>query len=93
RYHIAVELDHQYLEAWTQLGCVHAQLGEWEPALEAFNIALDIHPDYPDARLHKAEALHHLGKTSEAREHWQAYLTHDQRGPWADVARQRLETK
>lgn len=90
RYHIAVELDHQYLEAWTQLGCVHAQLGEWEPALEAFNIALDIHPDYLDARLHKAEALHHLGKTSEAREHWQAYLAYDQRGPWADLARQRL---
>ncbi|MBI5760508.1 MAG: tetratricopeptide repeat protein [Planctomycetales bacterium] len=91
RYHIAVELDHQYLEAWTQLGCVHAQLGEWEPALEAFNIALDIHPDYPDARLHKAEALHHLGRTGEAHEHWRAYLAYDQRGPWADLARQRLQ--
>jgi tetratricopeptide (TPR) repeat protein len=91
RYHIAVELDHQYLEAWTQLGCVHAQLGEWQPALDAFNIALDIHPDYPDARLHKAEALHQLHRTPEAREHWQAYLTHDQRGPWADLARQRLQ--
>jgi tetratricopeptide (TPR) repeat protein len=91
RYHIAVELDHQYLEAWTQLGCVHAQLGEWQSALDAFNIALDIHPDYPDARLHKAEALHNLGRTPEAREHWQAYLTHDQRGPWADLARQRLQ--
>jgi DNA-binding transcriptional MerR regulator len=91
RYHVAVEWDHQYLEAWTQLGCVHAQLGDWQPALDAFNIALEIHPDYPDALLQKAEALHHLGRTPEARQHWLSYLTHTDRGPWADLARHRLQ--
>jgi lipoprotein NlpI len=86
-----VELDHQYLEAWTQIGCVHSELGELPAALDAFNIALGVHPDYPDAHLHRAEALHQLGRTDEAVASWTAYLQFDSRGPWADMARQRLE--
>ena len=91
RLHIAVELDQQYLEAWTQLGCVAAELGQTQSALDAFDIALQSHADYPDAHFHKAELLHRLNRDSEAAPHWQAYLNHDQRGPWADIARQRTE--
>ncbi|HVW02084.1 MAG TPA: tetratricopeptide repeat protein [Planctomycetaceae bacterium] len=90
RYHVAVELDHNYLEAWTQLGCVYAESNRLESAVEAFRIALDLHADYPDAHLHMAEALHQLGRTAEAVPHWQQYLQFDHRGPWADNARQRL---
>ncbi len=90
RFHVAVELDQQYLEAWTQLGCVAAELGQTQSALDAFDIALQSHADYPDAHFHKAELLHRLNRSAEAVPHWQAYLTQDQRGPWADVARQRL---
>jgi len=90
RFHVAVELDEQYLEAWTQLGCVAAELGQSQSALDAFDIALHSHADYPDAHFHKAELLHRLNRDDEARPHWQAYLEHDQRGPWADVAKQRL---
>ena len=93
RFHIAVELDSNYLEAWPQLGCVAAELGQTQSALDAFDIALQSHADYPDAHFHKAELLSQLNRAAEAIPHWQAYLTHDQRGPWADVARQRLETK
>lgn len=91
RFHIAVELDPQYLEAWTQLGCVAAELDQTQSALDAFDIALQSHADYPDAHFHKAELLSRLNRAAEAIPHWQAYLIHDQRGPWADVARQRLE--
>lgn len=91
RFHVAVELDQQYLEAWTQLGCVAAELEQTQSALDAFDIALKSHGDYPDAHFHKAELLHRLNRFEEARPHWQAYLTHDQRGPWADVAKQRLQ--
>lgn len=91
RFHVAVELDRQYLEAWTQLGCVAAELGQTQSALDAFDIALQSHADYPDAHFHKAELLHRLNRTDEAVPHWKAYLTQDQRGPWADVARQRLD--
>jgi tetratricopeptide (TPR) repeat protein len=90
RFHVAVELDQNYLEAWTQLGCVAAELDQAQSALDAFDIALHSHADYPDAHFHKAELLHRLDRREEARPHWQAYLEHDQRGPWADVARQRL---
>ncbi len=92
RYHSAVEQDHQYIEAWTQLGCLHAELNEPEAALEAFGVALQVHPDFPDAHWHRGEVLQSLGRTDEAIPHWETYLTFDQRGPWAEAARQRLET-
>lgn len=90
RYHVAAELDHNYLEAWTQIGCLHLQLGEPDPALDAFHVALDIHPDCPEAHLHLAETLDQLVRPAEAEVHWRKYLAFDQRGPWADKARQRL---
>ena len=91
RYYIAVEQDHNYLEAWTQIGCLLSELGEFTSAIDAFDIALDIHGDYPDAHLHKAEALHHAGRTAEAVVHWRKYLEYDRSGPWAEAARKRLE--
>jgi len=92
RYYVAVEGDHHYLEAWTQIGCLHAELGQHAAAIDAFEIALDVHPDFPDAHLHKAEVLHQVGRTAEAVVHWRRYLEFDQSGPWAEAARQRLET-
>ena len=91
RYYAVIESDRDYIEAWTQLGCVHQELGQLDAALDAFNIALNAHPDYPDAHFHKAQVLHQLKRTAEAVPDWQAYLQFDSRGPWAETARQRLE--
>lgn len=91
RYHMAVELEPNYLEAWTQLGCVHAEQEEWDSALHAYRIALRQHPDYPDAHWHLAQALERRGDKATAKIHWEAYLKFDQRGPWADIAREHLE--
>ncbi|WP_010586654.1 tetratricopeptide repeat protein [Schlesneria paludicola] len=90
RYHVAVELDHNFLEAWTQLGCVLAETGDPASAKDAFQIALDLHPEYPDAHFHLAGVLEQLDRSDEAAEHWRAYLEFDQRGPWAEIARERL---
>ena len=38
RYYAAVECDHQYIEAWTQLGCVLEERGRKEEALSAFGV-------------------------------------------------------
>ena len=92
RYHMAVELDHDFLEAWTQLGCLFAETGKTAAAQEAFRVALDLHPDYPDAHFHLAELLERSGQRDAAAVHWRRYLEFDQRGPWADIARQRLES-
>ena len=91
RYYSAVESDHNYLEGWTQLGCIHVERAELDSALKAFEIALDVHPDYPDAHWHIANVLHQLGQGEQAAGHWQTYLKFDSRGPWAEQARQRLE--
>lgn len=90
RYYAAVENDHDYLEAWTQIGCLHREMREFDAALDAFEIALDVHPDYPDAHFHKAETLADLDRAGEAIPYWERYLEFDCRGPWAELARNRL---
>jgi tetratricopeptide (TPR) repeat protein len=91
RYYAAVEIDHDYLEAWMQIGSLLAARGDLEPALDALKLALSVHADYPDAHWHAADVLLQLGRTQEAAYHWRSYLKFDTRGPWADEARQRLE--
>lgn len=90
RYYVAVEQDRQYLEAWTQIGCLHRELDEPESALDAFDIALETHPEYPDAHFQKAETLAELGRLAEAAPYWRRYLSYESRGPWAELARERL---
>ena len=90
RYYVAVEWDENFLEAWTQIGCLNVELGQREDALDAFTLALRIHPEYPDAHWHRAELLHELGRTDEAVVHWRTYLEFDRSGPWAENARQQL---
>ena len=90
RYYAVIESDRGYLEAWTQIGCLHSERGENGPATAALRVALELHPDYPDAHLHLAEALHAAGDSDAALPHWQQYLAFDRCGPWADLARQRL---
>ena len=91
RYHVAVELDHEYIEAWTQLGCLRFETGDSQAAIEAFDIALTCHSDYPDAVYHKATVLSELGRNDEAVVFWKQYLEFDQDGPWATAVIERLE--
>ncbi|MBW3543692.1 MAG: tetratricopeptide repeat protein, partial [Planctomycetes bacterium] len=90
RYYAAVEIEREYPEAWVQIGCIHRELGERTHAAGAFEIALELHVDFADAHFHLAGTLEDLGRHKQAREHWRAYLRYDRRGPWADLARQRL---
>lgn len=89
RYFAAVENDPNYLEAWTQIGCLYAEDRCFEEAITAFDRALLLH-DYAEAHLHKAEVLRQLNRTTEAIAHWRSYLELDEDGPWSDVAKQRL---
>jgi tetratricopeptide (TPR) repeat protein len=90
RYYVAVEHDHEYLEAWTQLGCLLIELDDRAAAMDAFRVALDVHPQFPDAHFHLATALEESGEIDEARLHWEAFLIEGPRGPWADIAKQKL---
>lgn len=90
RYYCAVEIDHEFIEAWTQLGCVLAETDQLPDALDAFEVALETHADFPDAHFHLAEVLQRSGRPEEAERHWEIYLQFDHHGPWAETARQRL---
>lgn len=90
RYYCAVEWDHEFIEAWTQLGCVLSETDQLAAAIDAFEVALETHPDFPDAHFHLAEVLQRSGRADDASRHWEAYLQFDQHGPWAEMAQQRL---
>lgn len=92
RYHCAIECDHEYLEAWIQLGCVYAALERRQEALAAFDTALDMHPDSPEAALQKGLLLCELNRYDEAAPLLQKYLDAVPHGPWADHARDLLST-
>ena len=91
RYHCAIEFAPDFIEAWTQLGCLQTERGHWIPAEEALVTAISIHATNPDALLHYAQLLEQMGRTTDAVESWKKYLQYDSRGPWADHARMRLE--
>jgi len=90
RYHCAIEFAPDFIEAWTQLGCLFAEQQKWGPAEEALRTAIAIHDANPDALLHLAQLLDQTDRAAEARHCWEEYLRHDSRGPWADHARERL---
>jgi len=89
RYFMAIELDENYVEARTNLGCVLAEMGEFELARSAFLGALAFH-DYPDAHYHLARTLDRLEQHQQAEVQWRAFLDKVPDSPWADEARHRL---
>ena len=90
RYYCAIESAPDFIEAWTQLGCLQSELGQHESAEQSLITALSVHPSNPDALLHYAQLLEQTERDVEAAWQWQKYLEHDSRGPWADHARSRV---
>ena len=54
---MAIELDEDFVEARSNLGCVLAEQGDLALAEAAFRGALEYHPDYADAHYHLARLL------------------------------------
>jgi tetratricopeptide (TPR) repeat protein len=92
RYYMAIELDENFAEARSNLGCVLEELGHLELAAAAFEGALVCLPDFPDVHYHLARVLEELDRRDEAADHWQAFLVLSPDSPWAEEARQRLES-
>jgi tetratricopeptide (TPR) repeat protein len=91
RYYMAIELDENFVEARANLGCVLAELGQFELAVAAFEGALRYHGDYPDVHYHLARTLDDMGSRDEADRHWDRFLELAPNSPWADEARLRLQ--
>lgn len=86
----AVEIDPGMTQAWNNLGVALTAVTQFDDARAAFRTALTLEPGYADAHYNLADTLEQIGWTTEAREHWAAYLNHEQKGPWAAHARRRL---
>lgn len=87
RYYMVLELDEDFVEARSSLGCVLAELGELDLAVAALQGALSRHSQYADAHYHLARTLGELGREPEARHHWEAFLELAPDSPWADEGR------
>lgn len=90
RYHTAIELDPDMIEARANLGCVLAESGQLVEAVTALREAIEVYDDYCDAHYHLARTLDELGREREATSHWQKCLELNPDSPWADEAYQRL---
>ncbi len=90
RYHTAIELEPDMIEARANLGCVLAESGQLVEAVSALRDAIEVYDDYCDAHYHLARTLDELGRQREATSHWQKCLELNPDSPWADEAYQRL---
>lgn len=90
RYYCAIESAPDFIEAWTQLGCLQSEQRQWDLAEQSLITAISIHPSNPDALLHYAQLLEQTSRADEAITYWKQYLQHDSRGPWSDHARNRI---
>lgn len=93
RYYMAVELDESFVEARASLGCVLVELNEPEMAVSAFRGALAFHEDYPDVHFHLARLLDDLQQPEQAEMHWLKFLSLAPESPWAQEARERLQSQ
>ncbi len=92
RYYCAIEVAPDFIEAWTQLGCLQSELKQFGQAEQSLLTAISIHPNNPDALLHYAQLLDRTGRSADAVQYWAQYLQFDSRGPWAEHARNQIAT-
>ncbi len=90
RYYCAIEVAPDFIEAWTQLGCLQSELKQFGQAEQSLLTAISIHPNNPDALLHYAQLLDRTGRSADAVQYWTQYLQFDSRGPWAEHARNQI---
>ena len=90
RFCVATEWDPEYVEAWTQLGLLHAERDEPAAAREALERASALFDDYAEPHFHLAEVCRTLGDADAAETHLRRFLELEPDGPWADEARELL---
>jgi len=65
-YEKAIELNPQFVEAWTDKGNAFDELGRHIKALTCYDMALEINPQFADAWYNKGIALERAGLYAEA---------------------------
>lgn len=68
RFEAAVANKADFYQAHGSLGYARRRLGHYEEAMQAYDTALRLNPNYPEATEYRAEALLGLGRVVEAQE-------------------------
>ncbi len=90
-YEKAIEVDPDQPEAQYNMGYIWYEEGLLDQALDSFLRSVEIDPTFADAHFNLAMTLLRLRRGDEARAHWRRYLTIEPTGPWAEIARRRLQ--
>lgn len=90
-YQKAIEVDSRLPEAHYNLGFIEFEKGNLETAALNFSRAVELDSTFADAHFNMAITLFRLGQMPRAQHHLQHYLTMEPTGPWADIARKRLQ--
>ena len=67
RFRAATAADPAMKEAWNLLGYTSRRLGDYAESLQAYDRALQLQPDYPEAIEYRAELFLLTGRLAEAR--------------------------
>jgi tetratricopeptide (TPR) repeat protein len=87
-YEKAIRVDTECFEAYFNLGNIHHDLARYPEAVSAYRDALSINSAYPEAHFYLAVTLEKLGRSSEARPHWQQYRELAPDGEFVDLAKE-----
>lgn len=87
-YEKAIRIDPECFEAYFNLGNIHHDLARYPDAVVAYREALAINPMYPEAHFYLAVTLEKLGRSAEAKPHWQQYRELDPDGEFGELAKE-----
>ena len=73
----AISLSPRFHQAYSSLGYVYRQLGDYPRALEAYDTALEIDPGYAEAIEYRGEAYLGLNRINDAQNAYRVLLTKD----------------
>ena len=73
----AISLSPRFHEAYSSLGYVYRQLGDYPLALEAYDRALEMDPDYGEAIEYRGEAYLGLNRLNDAQNAYRVLLEKD----------------
>jgi tetratricopeptide (TPR) repeat protein len=86
----ALEVDEAQPEAHYNLGFLDYESGALRDAEYHFKRAVELDDTFADAYFNLGMTLYRLGHERDAEQIWNAYLSMEPTGAWADIARQRL---
>ncbi len=87
-YEKAIRTDAECFEAYFNLGNIHHDLARYAEAVRSYRDALAINPGYPEAHFYLAVTLEKLGRSADARPHWNQYRHLAPDGEFADLAKE-----